>query len=271
MLQNRATDRSDDGLSAKDRNLVKALPWIILFALLSGCDNEENSIRPSQEDTGQIHELPAEKEFFADWFRSHGHPEIVMDARGVGVPENATRLHASTYQTKEHQDGGHLAELEFRARLESGREIIEFVAGLGETEEVAVVDSMANFVLTTFHPVHKVFINTDDPHITAQQIRINGQDRQLIAGDIYLRGGPQSGSLELGDILPKVEAALRKLKISSDPHWIKLVYGQFDGQPSVVSATIDNEADSKLTSLLAQLGWPPHESSYMAKQFIVIK
>ena len=102
-------------------------------------------------------------------------------------------------------------------------------------------------------------------------MRINGQDRQLIAGDIYLRGGPQSGSLELGDILPKVEAALRKLKISSDPPWIKLVYGQFDGQPSVVSATIDNEADSKLTSLLAQLGGPPHESFYMAKQFIVIK
>src|SRR6267142_2785416 len=94
---------------------------------------------------------PKSSDFFVTWLQSHGETNIVEDAKGVGIAGSATRLRSSLYRSQTHQNGTVTAETEFRVRLPDGREIVEYVAGMGESLEAAENESKLNFILTTFH------------------------------------------------------------------------------------------------------------------------
>jgi hypothetical protein len=111
------------------------------------------------------------EKFFVEWLQQHGEKGVVADSRGVGIEGNTTRLRAALYGAKKHPQGSTTAELEFRITLPSGDEIVEHLAGLGENQDAATKDALINFVLTTFHPVYKAFMNPDDPHQTVHKIR----------------------------------------------------------------------------------------------------
>src|SRR6185503_19236052 len=127
-------------------------------------------------------------EFFVSWLRDHGESNIVADASGVGIKGNATRLRSSVYEFKQYTNGGFTAELEFRVRMPDGREIVEFVAGTGDSLQQAENDAKLNFVLTTFHVVYRSFLNPNDSHQTEHKVTINGQPRVLVTGDMMSRG-----------------------------------------------------------------------------------
>ena len=66
-----------------------------------------------------------------------------------GVADNPTRLRSSLYGSKRFTNS-FTAELEFRVRIPDGREIIEYVAGSGDSLEKAENDAKVNFILSTF-------------------------------------------------------------------------------------------------------------------------
>jgi hypothetical protein len=210
-------------------------------------------------------------QFFVDWLKGHGHAEsdIVVDGRGVGLAGNTTRLKASIYDVQTHDDAWSV-ETEFHITLPGGEEIVEFLAGSGKSEEEAIDDTLANFVLTTFHVVYKSFLNVDDPHQQIKQLSLGGQTRQVAFGDIYCRG-QEGTSFDLSLFQPRVEEAISTITVSGGPHWIKLVYGQMKGEPITVAVTLDNGDETTLTEAVKNLGWPKQEGFYMVKQFIVIQ
>lgn len=214
---------------------------------------------------------PAAVEFFTGWFEAHRHTDVIVDQQGVGVGTNATRLSATLYGSKQQDDGGYVVEMEFRVLLSAGREMVEFVAGLGDSEAAAIDDALLNFMLTTFHVVYKGFINADDPHIEIKQLTLAGQPRELIAGDIYLRGGTESKTIDLNVMRPLIEAVLSEASFTAEPHWVKIVYSRIDNKPGTVSVTVDNEEATALTAAITALDWPASREFYMAKQFLVIK
>ena len=209
--------------------------------------------------------------YFAKWLESHGHSNVVVDAEGVGIEGNATRLKASLYGSKQHAKGGFIIELEFTVQLPSNHRITEFVAGIGDTEEKAINDAMVNFTLTTFHVLYKGFINADDPHINSTPIEMPGGKRDLIMGDILMRGGQPDQKTDLNFMRAEIQGALKKLTLSGEPHWIKIVYSQDGGKPVTVAVTLDNLEHRELTDAVTQLPWPRTGAFYMANQFIVIK
>src|SRR6266498_5250379 len=71
---------------------------------------------------------PKSNQFFVTWLQGHGESNVVVDAQGVGVADNPTRLRSSLYGSKKFTNS-FTAELEFRVRIPDGREIIEYVAG----------------------------------------------------------------------------------------------------------------------------------------------
>lgn len=230
---------------------------ILIIAVAAGCAKD-----PAESTT---------EPFFVDWLEAHGETDVVVDKQGVGIADNPTRLKASLYGSDRGDDGGYLVETEFRIRLPSGGEIVEYVAGGGETEEQAVHDCLANFTLTTFHVVYKGFINPSDPHQTVEQVDIAGQTREMILGDIYMRGSESAEPIDLNAMRPQIQGAIAALPLSKEPHWIKIVYGQANGQAGVVSATLDNEEHQALTSAIRGLNWPQQDGFFMVKQFIVVK
>ncbi len=156
---------------SKRENLIATSLSLLLFAFATGCAKG-----PNRQKTDA---------FFVDWFKSHGETNVVVDAAGVGIAGNPTRLRASLYGMKKGADGGFTAEMEFRVRLPAKGEIIEYVAGMGKTEEHAIKDSELNFLLTTFHVVYRSFINAADPHQEVHQVTVNGTKREMMMGDIY--------------------------------------------------------------------------------------
>jgi hypothetical protein len=83
----------------------------LLLSLLCGCSRSAPSAKSN--------------EFFVTWLQGHGESNIVVDARGVGLAGNPTRLRCSIYGSEQHTNGTFDTELEFRARLPDEREIVE--------------------------------------------------------------------------------------------------------------------------------------------------
>ena len=233
--------------------------FILVFAL--GC-------RDQTATPARAPRRPELDNFFSEWLKAHGHEDVVIDDGGVGIAGNETRLYASLYGSNKHDDGSYVVEVEFTIRLPARGQITEFVAGMGDTEASAINDALMNFTLTTFHVVYKGFINAEDPHMTA---RINGADREVIAGDIMLRGGPNEGKLDLEPLRAEILKALKQTSLSPQPHWAKIVYSQQAGKPLTVAVTLDNNDELKLTEMVKRLSWPQFDGIYMAKQFIVVK
>src|SRR5689334_13699050 len=145
----------------RPRRVATALLFpALLLSILFGCSRSPT---------------PKSNEFFATWLQGHGESNVVVDAAGVGIAGNPTRLRSSLYGSEQHTNGSFTAELEFRVLLPDRREIIEYVAGRGDSLKQAEGDAKANFILSTFHVVYRSFLNPSDPHQTEQKITINGQ------------------------------------------------------------------------------------------------
>jgi hypothetical protein len=255
-----------------EKNVVRSL-LLIALGLSSGC----GSVPPTTIATAtkaqetRAARRPDMDEFFAMWLKAHGHQEVVVDADGVGVGGNATRLQAGLFGSKRHEKGGFVVEVEFAVRLPSRREVIEFVAGMGDTEDQAINDALTNFTLTTFHVVYKAFINDADPHVTTTTIPINGIPRVVIVGDILMRGTQSERNIDLDAIRAEIQGALKTAPLTPEPHWVKVVYSQNDGKPMTVAVTVDNAERPEMTDAVRRLDWPRQGGFYMAKQFLVIK
>jgi hypothetical protein len=214
---------------------------------------------------------PPSNEFFSMWLQHHGESNVVLDATGVGLSNNPTRLRYSLYGSERSKSGDCSAELEFHVRMPDRREIVEFVAGSGDTPEKAVEDAKMNFVLSTFHPVYRGFLNPADPHSYQEKMNIGGQPRELIMGDTLERGETTNNMPDMLPMRAKIREALASLPLSPQTHWIKIIYANRHSKTMMCAVTVDNEESPALQEAIAKLPWPSQEQFYMAKQFIVIK
>jgi hypothetical protein len=214
----------------------------------------------------------AARSFLSAWLADHGETNIVNDETGVGVDSSPTRLWA--FRGKLNEGEISTSEVEFRIVLPDGREIVEFVAGLQASESGDDRASMAmvNFCMSTLHVVYSCFMNQNDPHMTHKDVTLGGKEFILTSGEMFAFGNEESLP-DFSEISKQIEATLLKsgLKLSSQAHWLKIVYGHHDGKEVVVSVTLDNEDQPMLTDRISQLSWPHSNGFYMAKEFIVLR
>lgn len=209
--------------------------------------------------------------FFVDWLQKHGEKDVVRTSAGVGVKGNATRLRARIYNTADGGVNGRSAETEFRVTLPSGQEIVEYVTGLGKTEEEALTDSLANFMLTTLHPIYASCINTRDPHQVVEEVVIDSHPRKLVMGDLYIRSAVEGQQEDFALIRDQLRSIVTSLPLGDGPHWIKIVYSQVHDEPAVAGVTVDNADDASLTRTVTALDWPRRDEFYMVKEFVMIQ
>jgi len=210
-------------------------------------------------------------EFFTKWLQAHGESNIVADAYGVGLAGNPTRLRWSLYGLKQPTNDVFTVELEFRVRLPDQREIVEFVAGTGSSQQQAEDDAKLNFVVSTFHVVYRSFVNPQDQHQTEEKITINGQPRVLVLGDTMMRGQTTNSAPNMFPFRDRFREILAAQPLSPQPHWIKIIYANHRSKLMICAVTLDNEDSPALTEAVSKLEWPKLEEFYMVKQFIVVK
>jgi hypothetical protein len=210
-------------------------------------------------------------EFFTKWLQAHGESHIVADASGVGLVGNPTRLRWSLYGSEQHTNGSFNTELEFRVRLPDQREIVEFVAGTGSSQQKAEDDAKLNFVVSTFHVVYRSFLNSHDPHQTEEKMTIAGLPRVLVLGDTMTRGQTTNSAPNMFPFRDQFRKILTTQPLSPQSHWIKIIYANHRSKMMMCAVTVDNQDSPSLTESVSKLEWPKPEEFYMVKQFIVVK
>src|SRR5580765_328235 len=229
----------------------------LLLSLLFGCSRSSPT--------------PKSNELFVTWLQEHGTSNVVVDTDGVGIVGNPTRLRSSLYGSEQHTNGSFTAELEFRVLMPDRREIIEFVAGRGDTLKQAEDDAKVNFILSTFHVVYRSFLNPNDPHQSEQKSTINGQPRILVLGDTLTRSQTTNSSPDMFPFRDRFREILASQPLSSQTHWIKIIYANYHSNVMQCTVTLDNEGSPTLTDAVKNLPWPKQDEFYMVKQFVVVK
>jgi hypothetical protein len=135
--------------------------------------------------------------------------------------------------------GGPSRDLAPHYRRNGPRLSHDFSAGLGDTEARAIGDAEVNLAPTTFHVVYRAFLNPDDPHTESSRVVIGGEERELLAGDLYVRRSDSVEALDLKALSGSIREALTGFPLPPGPHWIKVVYGQADNAPITVAVTLD--------------------------------
>jgi hypothetical protein len=235
---------------------MKVGACVLLVALLAGCGKSPEPIKSN--------------EFFVHWLKEHGETNIVVDSAGVGIAGNQTRLSASLYGSKK-LNTGYSVEVEYKISLPTGGPILEYVAAAGKTQEEAMDEAGANFVLTTAHVIYKAFINSADEHQRSKSVLIDGKPRDLLAGNMIQFGEQTSGAIDLETLSAQIQDLVVARPLPSGPHWIKVIYSQIHSKPMVVAVSLDNRDSAEMTTAVQNLKWPPREQFYMVKQFIVVK
>ena len=242
--------------SASNRWLALVLA-VITSWIWQGCSRPKKDIKSD--------------EFFSKWLQGHGESNIVADAYGVGLAGNPTRLRWSLYGLEQPTNGSFSAELEFRVRLPDQREVVEFVAGTGNSRQQAENDAKINFVVSTFHVIYRSFLNPQDPHQTEEKISLAGKPRVLILGDTMTRGQTTNSAPNMFPFRDRFREIVAGQPLSSQVHWIKIIYANHRSRMMMCAVTVDNEDSPALTEAVSKLEWPKPEEFYMIKQFIVVK
>ena len=204
---------------------------VMTTGIWSGCS------RPSKD-------LKSE-EFFTQWLQAHGETNIVADAYGVGIAGNPTRLRWSLYGTEQPTNGTFNAELEFRIRIPDQREIAGRQAAR-EAKETA-----------------------DDA--LATPARSHADALPVPMGDTMTRGQTTNSAPDMFPFRNQFREILAAQPLSSQAHWIKIIYANHRSRMMMCAVTMDNEDSPALTEAVSKLPWPKPEEFYMVKQFIVVK
>lgn len=233
------------------------LVFAMLLAAMIGCSRSASKVKSEA--------------LFVDWLKGHGESNVVVDAQGVGIKGNATRLSESLYGSERGANGGFSVELEFRVRMPDDREIIEYVAGSGDSLAKAENDAKLNFLLSTFHVVYRSFLNPNDPHQKEERVNIGGKSRVLVLGDTMTRGETTNSVPDMFPFRERFRSIVASLPLSEQTHWLKIVYANHHSKPMLCAVTLDNNDNPALTEAVKNLPWPAKEEFYMVKQFMVVK
>jgi hypothetical protein len=114
-------------------------------------------------------------------------------------------------------------------------------------------------------------LNSQDPHQTEEKITVAGQPRVLVLGDTMTRGQTTNSAPNMFRFRDRFREILAAQALSSQVHWIKIVYANHRSKMMMCTVTMDNEDSPALTEAVSKLEWPKPEEFYMVKQFIVVK
>ena len=208
-------------------------------------------------------------DFFEGWLKKHGEKETVNDKTGVGIKGKPTRLLAFRYAPSPESSGN---EVEFRVVLPDGREIQEFVAGIGEQDDQIAKAAIENFALSSFHTIYAVCMNPKDEHVRREIVKIDDRKFAMTSVGLYHLSSSKT-KINFEPIALQIKTAIEKsaLKLGKQLHWMKIVYGQNENKPIISSVTYDNLAADKFSQQVKTLDWPKSDGFYLAKMFLMLE
>ena len=165
--------------------------------------------------------------------------------------------------------GEKTVELQALCQVAPGRVIREYLAGVGETQEEAVMDSQTNFIACVFHVWVSALLGKPNQYADDFTWQIHGKERRATVGFASGRGYIElTGEPEWQEAW---HAAVRQQPLTEDLHWASLCYVQRDGVTLACDASIDNEPCVPVIEQMLKFNWPSRKEMYSVRQFMIIQ
>lgn len=230
---------------------------IALLFLLASCGLKDSNVTKREP-------LPAG--LFATWLTAHGERNMEITNNVITVQPSGVKLQGSILEGTSEPDFN-TVELELRATLPDGRQIIEYPGGSGTTREAARDDAVDNLCESTIHPIFAAFINHNDPHVNKQEWKIDGKNRTVYLGSVSVYA-PHKPDEKLKDILTEIfKRRISGMRMNKEAHWAKLVLWEKDGKVDA-EMTFDNVIDGDGADAIKE-EWPKQNGAFRLKQFLL--
>jgi len=209
-----------------------------------------------------------------DLFRAHG-VEATRQGDKIVFPKSGMKVNASFIQEIERPTV-FTVEMEVRFEFAPGRTIIEAFAGLGTTREAAATDAFQSFAANSFHVLLAAFLKTDDPGgdeepVSREEWLFGSEKRRVTAGNVGVRGKPPVQGAQLVGWVEQFEQKLKRQRLGTETHWVRLYYGQAKGKVLSCEVLLDNEIWGVMQSEVKTIAWPSGDDFYSMRLFLVIE
>lgn len=199
-------------------------------------------------------------EVLVNLLKSHGITAL-HDEGIVSLADSKYRFVLQVYKS-----GDNSVLLEAMCRLDDGQLMTERLAGVGETQEEAVMDAQSNFVSAVFHVWLAGLLGISNQHTNEYIWKVNGTERKVTVGFPADRGG---GANEV-EWQKEWHLSIQSLPLSQGSHWASLCYARHADKFIACDALLDNEACESVKERMLKFDWPVRDSLYSVRQFIII-
>ncbi len=208
-------------------------------------------------------------------FKAHG-----IDCREKGdwleFPNRSIKASGVIVEESNPEPDTHSVQLDFQMELDSGENLTESFAGIGESRDKAIKDAVDNFALNSFPVIMAAFFTPQDNPVKIKNVRIEnwsieGTERRVVIGPIGMRGKAPDPSNTPLDWFKQIEEKLKSTHLFAGTHWISIYYGQIDNHPLKLEVLVNNEVWEQMQKELATIDWPKGKESFSLRVFIVIQ
>jgi len=202
---------------------------------------------------------------------------LLIDLPGVSA------IMARALELTDTETGNWIVQLAFQAAgASTGQEgMIEVIAGIEQTAQVAVLNAIDKWLRFTFPPLLAVLVDAPPADVGVMQVIVGGdQQWQIASGGLLLIGSPQDQAAlqaALGDkkLFPDFVGDLlaEYLNTAEDRlHWLKVLVASANGETYVECQLDNREWDDLQSVIAASLPLPTFEGSFFSlKQVLVMR
>jgi hypothetical protein len=155
--------------------------------------------------------------------------------------------------------------------LSEERIIQECFAGIGDSEEESFKNGMMTFCLTSLHVMLAALWNKfDEEQVMKETWEFNGNKWTAFIGNFSKRVFENS-DIEIPANLMGVIERESKVRFDQDLNWVSTFYGNVKFEYQVCEFLINNEKNGKAEDAIKEINWPPKDSVYMVRHFLILK
>ncbi len=166
-----------------------------------------------------------------------------------------------------------IVQLDFRLHFPTEETLVESVAGHGSSPEDALDSALYRFREGTFHVLLGAFFDRlCKDQVEQEEWIIDGTPRWVTSGNVIVRGDfpkAASGNFDM-QWYKEFDNRLKAQRLPPGTHWIRLYYGQHEGQPLACDVLVDNQPWTDLQREMSAI-MPKVAEFYDVRRFLVVQ
>ncbi|MFX1255325.1 MAG: DUF6348 family protein [Promethearchaeota archaeon] len=162
-------------------------------------------------------------------------------------------------------------QLDVRLQLDTNTTIIESFGGIGQDKDEAILSAQENFAVNSFHVFLAAFFDPNDDQVTKEIWSIGGKKKQVIIGNMGIRGQiPTENNVHVS-WFEKFEKKIKAENLEQEINWIRLYFAQMNNEQMECEVLLDNEPWEKMQREMAVIEWPKSKNFFSVRIFIIIQ